>query len=388
MKKAISIKYGGDLVDATEANESSYFELGLVCPCCHKSVHWIKSQERNSKSGKPFTVEPFFSHYRAVSLEEAAACSERVKSIKNSDAQKITEKAKRQRQRLFQAWFWDVVEKHVTTAGGYSSKPSYRKTLLVGAEVDPEDGVEYLYRPLGNMLPVVTNFAKNINVVKIGAAMSFALFGEFGDGSQEDYKILQDGDAEITKVFATIGNLVRQPLHQKVVLESLDFLASKQNLHFVRALFMHFLLFLGDDLDIEVEWLNEDVQRTATLFYRLVGFTIAVVPWGHEFSQIQGQTELPEVSRAFTGVASTHLLDLLRQSGKSDTQGKASLWEVFSLNLFPEDSPVAQGDFSPLPDEHEHRLNMAMQFDSIQTLKSSSAKTKKAIGFGNPKPRK
>lgn len=60
MKEAISMKYGGDFVDAADANESSYFELGLVCPCCHKSVRWVKTQERTSILG----VELYAQNYR------------------------------------------------------------------------------------------------------------------------------------------------------------------------------------------------------------------------------------------------------------------------------------------------------------------------------------
>lgn len=409
MKEAISIKYGGDFVEAAEANEASYFELGLVCPCCHKSVRWVKTQERTSSLGNAYRVEAFFAHYRAVSIEEALACSERSSNIKKHDSKKIIDKAKRQRNRLFQAWFWDVVEKHVIQSSDGSLSPRYRKALLLGIDIDPTDGEEYIYRFTGLLMPIVRNFAKNVDIVKSGAAVGFKCFSVFADGSPENYELLRDGDARVRSILGLLGGMASQKLHQKVVFESIDFLASDPNLHIVRALFTHFSGFLADIYDIDAAWLVEDIGRSATLFYRVIGFLFSVIPWANEFNSISGKTDLPDLERAFTGTASVHAIELLRISfslatlyldqeelepeevanlyltGKQlESEQKANLWDVFNSDLF-EDSPIAQGDFSPTSDEHTAKLNDTMQFNSVQTLRSSTASTKKSIGFGNPR---
>jgi hypothetical protein len=93
MKTAISIAYGGAFVEAENCNEKSFLQLGLVCPSCHRSIFWVKEQQRTSSKGNPFEVGAYFCHPKMVSYEEALLCSERVLQISKKEREENVKKA-------------------------------------------------------------------------------------------------------------------------------------------------------------------------------------------------------------------------------------------------------------------------------------------------------
>lgn len=111
MKYAKSMKYGGELVSAADCNYTSYLELGLLCPECSEPVYKRAEGDRISPLGKPFKVGAHFCHRKAVSEEQAAMCEQRVNSYTEEEKQRIAAKARGQRLKLLQRWFWEAFEK-------------------------------------------------------------------------------------------------------------------------------------------------------------------------------------------------------------------------------------------------------------------------------------
>lgn len=79
MQQALSLKFGETIITATEANYSSYLDLGLLCICCREPVFLVNSRKhgigkRRLKSGKTIEIgeyetDPYFVHFNAKQTE-------------------------------------------------------------------------------------------------------------------------------------------------------------------------------------------------------------------------------------------------------------------------------------------------------------------------------
>lgn len=298
MKSALTIKYGGALVDADDCNEESYLKLGLVCPCCYRPVFWVRQQERMSKNLKQFIVNSHFSHPKAVSYEEAAACAERVSRISPKEKKQIEEKAKRQRLRLLEAWFWQILDRHWF----YTEKADFDATkfFLLGAK-----GNEIFF-PTHNMLVIINGLSKNLEIAFEAAEFAFSCFGSLpSENKKFNANVFKKTDALVTEIWDNFGALAKEPLHRSITQEAIRFLAAKTNKHFVRALLLSFYIgcnSLSDDL-IEL-YKSSGFEQSSLMFYRLVGTVFALIPWADEFERLSSCTELtaPEFSSVGVGL--------------------------------------------------------------------------------------
>jgi hypothetical protein len=77
MKFAASMRYGGELVEASECNYDDYKHLGLLCPECKSSVFLVAGSMRSRKE-KTFDVSAHFSHFKNVAPTLVQKCELRV----------------------------------------------------------------------------------------------------------------------------------------------------------------------------------------------------------------------------------------------------------------------------------------------------------------------
>lgn len=125
MKYAASMRYAGMLVDAAEADYSSYKNLGLLCPICHAPVFLVSGSDRAPTTRKitdkttgivkevpvaAATVEAHFSHFKDVSEEQVKQCELRVRGIKPAEIHRCIAIARHQRERFFKSHFWQLLE--------------------------------------------------------------------------------------------------------------------------------------------------------------------------------------------------------------------------------------------------------------------------------------
>lgn len=107
MKLAESIRYGGQLIDASDCDYESYKKLGLLCPECKNPIFLRAKHERVVKN-KIALVEPSFCHFKAVDAAQVLRCENRVKNYNAKDIQKRAVSARNQRLKLLQRWFWTI----------------------------------------------------------------------------------------------------------------------------------------------------------------------------------------------------------------------------------------------------------------------------------------
>lgn len=108
MKYAAAMKYGGELVDAIECDYNSFKQLVPLCPNCKEPVYLRASGDRVSSKGKRYKVGAHWCHFKGISEEQVASCESRVNNYSEKDKQRISAKARGQRLKLLQRWFWNI----------------------------------------------------------------------------------------------------------------------------------------------------------------------------------------------------------------------------------------------------------------------------------------
>ena len=108
MRYAKSLRYGGDLVDAADCDWNSFKKLVPLCPICSQPVYLRKQAERSLASGKVAKIPAHWAHFKAASEEDKAACEARVSNYTEADRQAIARKARGQRAKWINKFFWSI----------------------------------------------------------------------------------------------------------------------------------------------------------------------------------------------------------------------------------------------------------------------------------------
>lgn len=132
MKYASAMKYGGELVDAIECDYDSFKQLVPLCPNCKEPVYLRAGGDRTSKKGKPYKIGAHWCHFKGVSDEQVASCESRVNGYSEKDKQRIAAKARGQRLKLLQRWFWSVFVNQ-------NCNPVLMEVSMIVDDFDPED---------------------------------------------------------------------------------------------------------------------------------------------------------------------------------------------------------------------------------------------------------
>ena len=99
MKLAGSIRYGGQLLEATDLDYDDYKRLGLVCPECKSPVFLRKQSEKKGAH---------FAHFKVSDPSFVKDCTSRISHYSQADLEKKATSARNQRLKLLQRWFWNI----------------------------------------------------------------------------------------------------------------------------------------------------------------------------------------------------------------------------------------------------------------------------------------
>lgn len=108
MKVAKAMRYGGELIAAADCDYDDFKKLIPLCPECSEPVYLRAGSDRKSSKGKPYKIPKHWSHFNSVSEEQKAACEARVSSYTEKEEKAIASKARGQRLKLLQRYFFDI----------------------------------------------------------------------------------------------------------------------------------------------------------------------------------------------------------------------------------------------------------------------------------------
>ena len=107
MQYGSSMFFGGQLIDAADADYNSYKDLGLLCPNCKEPIFLQAISQR--QMGDTLTQIPaHFKHFKVKAPALVKECESRVRQYDTSEFQRRASQARNQRLKLLQRHFWGI----------------------------------------------------------------------------------------------------------------------------------------------------------------------------------------------------------------------------------------------------------------------------------------
>lgn len=259
MKTASSIRYGGMLVDSSECDYDSFKHLGLLCPICKRTVFLVReaarsASTRKNKDGslssvKACNVPSYFAHHPEVDKNIVNDCELRSNQISVRERVYLETKAHNQRQKIFHAHFWKILQ-----TSFFLREPEecvkYVRSVYVKACVNNERKAIFMFQELINT--VIHKYRKIdenswIDFVKdrVEVAEKRILDNWIGTSKDlhEDYQdALTDAEeAEIKKENDAWLSEVDRRMQSKIVVEAILFLQQKQQVKLLEILLQYCL---------------------------------------------------------------------------------------------------------------------------------------------------
>ena len=253
MKYAASMRYAGMLVDAIDADYTSYKRLGLLCPNCHAPVFLVSGSDRQDstrtivdkttgfKKQVPVTgasVEAHFSHFRDVSEEQVKQCELRVKSLKPSEFQKRSIAARNQRERFFRSHFWKILEMGYKMERWEEDVSFARSGFIASCPAkDPENYRELKWTKFTEMFVGSFN-ANKVHLIGIANRCIDSIISvdcsDYADRSRDEGFIWE---SKVISCLQQFQQAIDAKMQVEIVKEAIEFLGHKRNQEILRILF-------------------------------------------------------------------------------------------------------------------------------------------------------
>lgn len=286
MKYASAMRFGGELVEASECDYEDYKYLGLLCPECKDPV-FLRGEGTRVLKGGEVKVGACFCHFPGKDPSLIAQCENRVKKYTTQEITTIKAKAKGQRLKLLQRWFWQIISSH----------PKFNNISAADENIKRwYSGKYYLFQETIDMSTDAFR-AKVENKDVVRSLLHFIsepkekcnpyLFTIFFAGLENPQDVIRQ------------MNLISQAdirIHKEICIEVIDFLNGKSQYHLTQSLVELELkrLFGGTD------WESDKNTPLPELVNQLIAGgliggigTVLTTPWAEEFAKLQKQAVSP-----------------------------------------------------------------------------------------------
>jgi len=265
MKYAAAMKYGGELILAQECNYDSFRELVPLCPECKEPVYLRAGGDRLSTKGKPYKIGAHWCHFKGVSDEQVAACENRVNNYSEQEKQRIAAKARGQRLKLLQRWFWDVYSR---THHPDLTRKINDQNLIAGHTSNLIDGAfgEFESAPASKVLNMFFEF-------HLGHWITDC----------RDFGCTKDLQEYFPEVVPDPVKYDESPsVDWKILSEVMDFLCSPKSLPLLQEIVGRALVPCRD--------VEEYLERHQHLAIHLIA-DLGIIPWSAEFQRLEQQSK-------------------------------------------------------------------------------------------------
>lgn len=269
MKQALSARYGGLLIEATEADYSSFKHLHLLCPNCKRSVylvqpHAVEPHSRKRKDGtttqvQGYSVDPYFAHHPEVDRSIVDDCELRVSSLSDTQKAAIQAKSRQQLLKRLHAHFWRILKTNFKMFD-HDSKLTLIRDLWIRASIREENFSKRLYEVLIGSL--AKTFRAKLEQTKL--EIDHAIDVWFEQSQEQDL---------VPEPFRPLLTIWRQKLDRQmqklIVAEMLDFLCQPRQTPILEELIEAgvYMLVLSRAVSLERAKSVDEVARIANLFH-------------------------------------------------------------------------------------------------------------------------
>jgi hypothetical protein len=250
--------------------------------------------ETNRRRGSK--VMAHFKHFPEKDPVIVANCKRRVSRLTPQDLTKQANSAIQQRSKLFQRWFWVIVNNHIIRTDLPGNSICDDALFFRGEFSDFELGK--------NLTSIIDNFKNNIQL-SINESEHFLNF--FKKNSSSYIKACESNGNHndvLKPFFEQMAILSKSRLHKQIVQEALLFLSNKRNRDLLRAIVVWLFISTETKLDYLCNKFNE-IGETRTLVHREVGKFLTLIPWAEEFNNLKKGKETN--TKSYAGLVYTYL---------------------------------------------------------------------------------
>lgn len=238
MKEALSLRYGGELIPATECDYRSFRDLGLLCPICRKTVFLVSKSERaeherKTKKGEKVAVKSscipaHFHHHPDTESSMVELCELRSNQITETQRLAVVAKARGQRQKIFTRHFWRILCSSYRLTGIEQGVELFDQLFLQQFNsTGKTKGFSFEARVnsvRGRFLQEVTH-AYRMKMKTMTREGILSLLDSLHTPERVDYLIETTGDTSIKNVYHSDMGELEKRLKADVVIEAMNFLA-------------------------------------------------------------------------------------------------------------------------------------------------------------------
>lgn len=342
MKYAASMRYAGMLVDAVEADYTSYKNLGLLCPICHVPVFLVSGSDRASSTRTitdkvtgskrevfvaSASIEAHFSHFKDVSLEQINQCELRVRNLKPAEFHRRSVAARNQRERAFKSHFWKLLEL------GYKMETWEEDCVFAHSGFiancpakDPDNYRELKWTKLVDLFISGFKAGRDYMVSAAKNCLDDLVSKDIRELSTVGFK------PEVINYLQQWKTAIDGRMQLEITQEAIDFLCHKRNKEMVQTLFAKGLadyLLNGDDVELPTDellkpcvidqeylvahmthytkkiqaihtWSPKKIELVMRWIFEDVAIILATTPWAEGFERLEDKAFVEPVRTQLT----------------------------------------------------------------------------------------
>lgn len=273
MRYARSMRFGGQLIEASECDYEDYKKLGLLCPVC-KNMVFLVGETTRTRGDKTFKVSAHFNHFPQQKAF-AEQCELRVKKYSEKEIKKALNQARGQRAKFFKRWFWQIIidrRLHVNL----QSLSAYFKVH----QDNYGSNLEYT-KEIDNLYDHVIDYLKH----KKDTKLSISGFFEHLENEAKPINFLDKRKAELfNEILTELKSRLDVKMQIQICEEALQFACQKTNrYHFCGFLLssVPILLSLGKTLETALQVTPDTVANYAAILIN----NICATNWAKEFDK-------------------------------------------------------------------------------------------------------
>lgn len=281
MKICASIRFGGQLIEATDCDYDSYQKYGTICPECKNSVFLVKATARTI-GDKSIDVAAHFSHFKA-NKELGQTCELRINNYTQIEIEKAKSIARNQRFKFFQTWFWDCV-----LSSRVMQDPDRQIRDIVDLHHDIyrteafySQGIDRLYNGVKSYLK-----DKKYQALHIARCLKSIETGEFDLKLTEDDKLPE----HCQELIAQLQSSLDFKMHELICSEAIDFALTPRNRPLATALIFNSYVSISNRAENLEAGFIMNAETMKCHIDNFVGL-ICFVPWTERFENRNLETK-------------------------------------------------------------------------------------------------
>jgi hypothetical protein len=280
MRYASSIRYGGQLIDAADVDYQAYKHLGLLCPNCKEPV-FLQGESSRMLQEKIVAIPAHFKHFAAADSALVKQCEARVAKYDQKELELRATRARNQRLRLLQKWFWQILLNNapcINNPGCFG-----KQEMLSRIEGVITRGEVYL----------VDNYKDDFYLIQ---SDNIEVWVNQATEHKEDLnqyinKYLQGDTGEWVHMVNELRSQIDINFQGLILSEIAEFLMAKSSIHLLKNCLV-FAYVHATSSEGVIEWFIEQVKNgyaIGTVLLCTLAMSLVEIKWAEEFAKLQKQ---------------------------------------------------------------------------------------------------